>query len=152
MPLSGIYFEILILFYIAICQIFGCWIQSKEIQTDLQIILFFNENPIDALTEQVMNFKTCTSSLANISKPLIIWKSIVNLICTLKAIFKVPLEFFQDFNWKKYQSWFIIGILRRPLEFDEISKLFLKLLSSVKRSMEILSYFCGILRICELYK
>jgi hypothetical protein len=35
--------------------------------------------------------------------------------------------------------------------FDEISKFNLKLLSSVKKSLEISSYFCGPLRIYEHY-
>jgi hypothetical protein len=35
-----------------------------------------------------MNFKLCTCSLANISKQLIIWKSIATLICTLKSDFQ----------------------------------------------------------------
>ena len=41
---------------------------------------------------------------------------------------------------------YISHILRRPLRFDEISKFYLKLLSSinVKKSLEISSYFCGL--------
>ena len=36
--------------------------------------------------------------------------------------------------------------MKRPLKFDEISKFYLKLFSSVKKSLEISSYFCGLLK------
>ena len=39
----------------------------------------------------------------------------------------------------------------KATKFDEISKFYLKLLRSFKKRLEISSYFCGLLRIYELY-
>ena len=42
--------------------------------------------------------------------------------------------------------------MRRPLKFDEISKFYWKLLSSVKKKSEFSSCFYILLRIYELYQ
>ena len=54
--------------------------------------------------------------------------------------------------WKYAPYRYSSYILRRPLRFDGIPKFYLKLFSSVKKKLEISSYFFGPLKIYELQK
>jgi hypothetical protein len=72
-------------------------------------------------------------------------KELINSNLTLKFS-----SFSMACNYSKaYQSSYI---LRRPLQFDIISKLNFELLTSIKKSLGILSYLCCLLEIYELYQ